>query len=72
MGYSEAIADGIRIARPKSGTQYFPLCQVCGKEVCTIAYQHDKRYLCAGCRKDMKKLEASGICWESLFPKWKR
>ena len=53
MSYAEAIKDGIRTVRLKSGDQlYFPKCHKCGKEIQSIRYQSGLRYTCKECKMD--------------------
>lgn len=54
MGYADAIKDGIRIVKLKSGNQlFFPKCRICGKEFQTLNYRSDLNYTCKECKTDI-------------------
>lgn len=50
MGYHEAVRDGIRLEKRRSGSVYHPPCKLCGKGVPSLTYKPDYPYLCPACR----------------------
>ncbi|BCK01611.1 endonuclease domain-containing protein [Anaerocolumna chitinilytica] len=52
MGYKEAKEDNIKtkINQHTKNTQYYPLCDCCGKEVMSLSYIRGKKYLCKICK----------------------
>ena len=53
MGYADALKDGIKTYRAKSGDQlYFPKCHKCGNEITMINYRSGVNYTCKECKTE--------------------
>ena len=51
MGYLEAVDDGVRTAKTRTGyTGFYPPCSVCGMEVFSQNYIRGRKYRCKTCK----------------------
>ena len=64
MSYLEALRDGVRIVKAAERLLYYPSCRFCGTEVQQISYIPKNKYVCAGCRPNMKVLLSTGLFYE--------
>lgn len=66
MSYLEALRDGVRIVKTAGRMLYYPPCRFCGTEIQQISYIPKNKYVCAGCRPNMKVLLSTGIFYKKM------
>ena len=55
MSYYEAKEDHVRIGNNGTSTIYYPPCRICGREVKSLTYLRNRKYLCPECKVKLKK-----------------
>lgn len=58
MGVADAQQDGVRMGQGKYGTEYYPCCFFCLREVRSQNYIAGRRYVCPACKPLIKTFKA--------------